>query len=222
MSDVTVVLTSYNRPDLLEKTLDSFFEHNTYPIERFLILEDSECDRCIDFVHDRYDFPIEVIYNNPRRHQVRSVDYGYSLVDTPWIFHMEEDWEFLRGEFIEDSIKIMEADPNIITVWLRGLDDQTLNHPYYPQRYIVDGVEVVQVMFDGVWGGFTFNPSLKRRSDWEELPGNYDGVPKLTPTHMSGGWTLESDICAEYHRRGKIAVRTVESYIRHIGWGRGI
>ena len=39
--EVTVVLTSCNRPDLLEKTLDSFFKYNTYPITTFNIIDDS-------------------------------------------------------------------------------------------------------------------------------------------------------------------------------------
>lgn len=40
MDKVTVCLTSCGRPDLLERTLKSFFEFNTYPIADFLIYED--------------------------------------------------------------------------------------------------------------------------------------------------------------------------------------
>jgi glycosyltransferase involved in cell wall biosynthesis len=38
---VTVVMTSYNRLELLKKTVASFFLMNTYPIEEFIIVEDS-------------------------------------------------------------------------------------------------------------------------------------------------------------------------------------
>jgi len=222
MSDVTVVLTSFNRADLLEKTLDSFFEMNTYPLERFIIMEDSEIEGCVDFVHDRYDMPIEVYYNKPRLHQVPSVDKGYSMVETPYIFHMEEDWEFVKPGFIEASKPVLEADPNIIDVWLRGLDDDTLPHPYFPDRYEVNGNLLVQVQPTGLWNGFTFNPGLKRRKDWEELPNGYNGCTHVTPEHLSGGYTLECDISVEYHKRGRIAMRLVESYVRHSGWGRHV
>lgn len=40
-NNVTFVLTICGRNDLLEKTLDSFFKYNSYPIKRFLIIEDS-------------------------------------------------------------------------------------------------------------------------------------------------------------------------------------
>ena len=38
---ITFTLTSCGRPDLLERTLDSFFEYNTYQIEKFIISEDA-------------------------------------------------------------------------------------------------------------------------------------------------------------------------------------
>jgi len=102
MKDVTVVLTACNRADLLEKTLDSFFEMNTYPLKRFIIIDDGMNFGCNDFIKEKYDFPIELIYNDPKLFQIKSIDYAYSLIDTEYIFHMEEDWVFLKKGFIED------------------------------------------------------------------------------------------------------------------------
>lgn len=36
---VSVVLTSCGRPDLLIRTLDSFFRFNTYPVSQFIVVE---------------------------------------------------------------------------------------------------------------------------------------------------------------------------------------
>ena len=41
MKDVSLVVTSCGRFDLLERTLDSFFKYNTYPIKEVIITEDS-------------------------------------------------------------------------------------------------------------------------------------------------------------------------------------
>ena len=60
------------------------------------------------------------------------------MVDTEYIFHMEEDWEFLKPSFIEDSMKVLEADENILQVWLRGVDDTTLPHPWEDGVYAID------------------------------------------------------------------------------------
>jgi hypothetical protein len=222
MKEVTVVLTACNRADLLEKTLDSFFEMNTYPIKRFIIIDDGMNFGCNDFVKTKYEFPIELIYNNPKLYQIRSIDYVYNMVETEYIFHMEEDWLFLKNKFIEDSIKVLEADENILQVWLRGIDDITAPHPWNPELYEIEGLKMVLLKYTGIWNGFSFNPGLKRLSDWKKLPKGYDGCDRITPTEQSGGVTLECDISVEYAKRGMIAMRFLESYITHIGWDRHI
>ena len=59
LSKITMVLTSCGRNDLLEKTLDSFFKYNTYPIERYIIIEDSAdfivFDECERLNKEKYD-----------------------------------------------------------------------------------------------------------------------------------------------------------------------
>lgn len=218
---VSVVLTACNRPDLLERTLDSFFEMNTHPLERFIIIDDGMNFGCNDFVKDKYDFPIELIYNDPKLFQIKSIDKAYGMVDTEYVFHMEEDWEFTKPGFIEHSKEVLEADENIIQVWLRGLDDDTVKHPYYDDVYEMNGRQLVLLKYTGMWNGFSFNPGLKRLRDWKVI-GNYEGLPRYTPKEQSGGVTLESDVSIEYAKQNKIAMRFVESYVKHIGWDRHI
>jgi hypothetical protein len=222
MKEVTVVLTACNRADLLEKTLDSFFEMNTYPLKRFIIIDDGMNFGCNNFVKEKYDFPIELIYNNPKLFQIKSIDYAYSLVDTEYIFHMEEDWLFLKKGFIEDSMAVLEADNNILQVWLRGIDDKTLPHPWHPDVYEVDKKKLVMNQQVGMWGGISLNPGLNRLSDWKSFTGGYNGCERITPAEQSGGVTLECDISIEYIKRGRITMRFLESYIEHIGWDRHI
>ena len=222
MKEVTVVLTACNRADLLEKTLDSFFEMNTYPIKRFIIIDDGMNFGCNDFVKTKYEFPVELIYNNPKLYQISSIDYAYGMVETEYIFHMEEDWLFLKNGFIEDSMTVLEADDNILQVWLRGTDDTTAPHPWNPEVYEIGDLKMVLLKYTGVWNGFSFNPGLKRLSDWKTLPNGYNGCDRITPAEQSGGVTLECDISVEYAKRGMLAMRFLESYITHIGWDRHI
>jgi hypothetical protein len=222
MKEVTVVLTACNRADLLEKTLDSFFQMNTYPIKRFIIIDDGMNFGCNDFVKSKYDFPIELVYNDPKLFQIKSIDKIYGLVDTEYIFHMEEDWLFLKKGFIEDSMKVLEEDPNILQVWLRGIDDTTAPHPWENDVYEIDGLQCVLLKYTGVWNGFSLNPGLKRLADWKKLPNGYDGCDRITPAAQSGGVTLECDISVEYAKQGMIAMRFLETYITHIGWDRHI
>jgi hypothetical protein len=131
---------------------------------------------------------------------------------------MEEDWLFLKPNFIEDSMKVLELDDNILQVWLRGIDDETCTQPYYPEVYEVDGIKYVQVMYTHIWQGFSFNPGLKRLSDWKKLPNGYNGCERVT--YPEQNITVEHDISIEYAKQRMDTMRFVESYITHIGWGR--
>lgn len=220
-SDVTAVMTSHNRPELLRTTLDSFVKNNSYPIREMIIIDDSCEEGCNDFVLSRYDLPIKLLYNKTKIGQVRSVDLAYNYVTTPWIFHMEEDWEFLLSGFIEASMEPMKIDPRIITVWLRSPSDPTLHHTYSKEVFTAESGEQYKkcdVLYPhGHWNGFTFNPSLKRLRDYN-LVKPYQNLPRYTHPLSSGGNPLESDISIAYAQKGMFALITMKQYMRHIGW----
>jgi len=232
VSDVTFVLTSCGRIDILEKTLDSFFEHNTYPIERYIITEDSadpkvfeECER---LNREKYNGRLEFIFNYDNLGQAASIDKAYSMVETEYIFHCEDDWEFYRSGFIEDSIKVLKTQPKVIQAWIRPKSDKILNNieskvynlplgasvrMVQPASFIVkgankDGTDLVVKNYIG----FSWNPGVKRLKDWKELPNGYSGFER-------------ENLIDEYYRdHGFIVVSLSRSdddgYVKHSGWNR--
>ena len=54
MKDVSLVITSCGRFDLLKRTLDSFFEKNTYPIKKIIITEDSTEGKKLETLVSKY------------------------------------------------------------------------------------------------------------------------------------------------------------------------
>lgn len=131
-NDVTLVITSCNRPELLDRTLDSFVKMNTYPIKATYIIDDSGKIGCNDTVVSKYRdvLNIQLLYNRENIGQTESIDKVYSYVRTKYIFHCEEDWVFLKPEFIEKSMKVFQENPSekIYTVWLRP-HSSTSGHP---------------------------------------------------------------------------------------------
>ena len=123
--DTTVVVTSCNRHDLLARTLQSFFDHNTdRSIARVIVVEDGDADPT-DICRP---YGAEAIRSGQRIGQIRAIDLAYAHVQTPYIFHLEDDWEFYRSGFIEKSRAHLEADPFALLVWLRAWND-TNGHP---------------------------------------------------------------------------------------------
>lgn len=168
--EVTLVITSCNRPHLLEKTLESFIKYNTFPIKCAFIVDDSGFINCNTIVVNKFNkFPIHQVYNKKNIGQIQSIDKVYSYVTTPYIFHCEEDWEFIRSGFIEKSMSIFKSlpDEKIYTVWLRP-HNETSGHPiifdnenkgYYIMKKDFSYVDKGQTY---TWGGITFNPGLRR------------------------------------------------------------
>lgn len=197
---VTFALTSCGRFDLLKTTLDSFLKYNTYPIARYKVIEDS--GKLPDYHHD---YPmIEWIVNTEKFGQYASIDRLYSDIDTEWIFHVEDDWEFLKKGFIEESMKFMKEDPMIIQAWLRGRDD-TNGHPLiYGDKY-----DVLSYGYQGVWNGFSLNPGLRRRRDYS----------LVAPFFVAG---KEEDIGMLYYDLGFYAISLHDKYVKHTGWNRHV
>lgn len=160
---ITFCLTSCNRWNLLEKTLDSFLSLNTYPIKRYLLHEDSGNPEIISKIKAKYPF-IEVLESN-RSGLLASVDKLYALVDTPYIFHCEDDW-FFRGNtnFIQESLDILESRPDIHQVWIReGIPNSWL------EEKTDANYRMVKQSHYGDWCGFSFNPGLRRLSDYKQM-----------------------------------------------------
>lgn len=217
MSDVTAVCTSFNRPDLLERTLRSFFAFNNYQLAGFIVQDDSGVIGCND--HLKEEFPsVNFRYNTERIGQIESVDAAYADVTTPYIFHLEEDWEFYKEGFIGASVSVMRLAPNkVACVWIRAEND-TNGHSIEP--HVFGGTwSLVKTHHAGKWHGFTFNPSLRKKRDWV-LHGGYAALATFIPTRP---WESEARIGDWYMRKGyRAAILRGSGYVKHIGDNRGI
>ena len=101
MSEVSIVITSCGRPDLLERTIGSFLKYNPEtPIAQWIISEDSGIPDINKDIVAKYP-TFTWIHARERRGQIKSIDEAYSHVKTPYVFHLEEDWETYRGGVIE-------------------------------------------------------------------------------------------------------------------------
>lgn len=204
---VTVVLTSCNRFDLLDRTLRSFAETNDYPISRFIVIEDSGLEGVRDIVARFPELMIEVIINRPGLGQYASIDRAYSLVETDFIFHCEDDWLFLRPRIIAESISLMNADQSIAIVWPRG-DAGAPRWIKKTPRTNLAGVDIrpIDPRAHHKWGNFTFNPGLRRMSHYKKMAGGY----------VKSG---EGGASIFLKRNGYRMVILVETGVAHIGGG---
>jgi hypothetical protein len=225
---VTVVVTACNRIDLLERTLESFFTFNTYAhISKVLVIEDSGIQNLNERLKERFA-NVTWLDNETRLGQIASIDRAYALIDTPYIFHCEDDWEFYEHGFIEASMTVLEANRKLIVVWLRAHDD-TNGHPIDEDFLGVaktpcgDEVKYRMMALDyGGWHGFSFNPGLRRLKDYRDhFPKGYS--QSFAFDRWNGG-EGEGKIGAIYKSLGyRAAILDVPTgFVRHMGWGRHV
>jgi len=217
-ADITVVVTSCNRHDLLARTLESFLAHETgRRIARILVAEDGYADP--KAVCDR--FGAEYFCTRGRVGQVRLIDQAYEKVVTPYIFHLEDDWEFTRPGFMEKSRARLEADPKTLLVQLRHWNpDEQLSYVAPDQSWgLVDPAPAT------LWHGFSFNPALRRLSDYKLL-GAYSRqhlTVNIIPLVASAALPYEAEASEFYFRRGYYAaILDQHGFVRHIGEERHI
>lgn len=207
---VSMIITSCGRHDLLAKTLESFFAFNTYKnIKDVIVVEDGHedpSDICSQF-------GVKLVRLDGRYGQSYAIDVAYSYVDTEYFIHCEDDWQFYRSGFVEKSLDILSLDKSCVCVWLRSWDD-TNGHPLIFKSTAED-FGVLSMNY-GEWHGFTWNPSLRRMSD-------YRRVGPFSREFNKSKTLKEPEVGEIYFKlgyRGVILDRA--GYVRHIGWSRHV
>ena len=208
MSNVTFFLTSCKRHDLLKVCLETFVKHNTYEIEHGIIVEDSDMD--LEWVREILPFKrLDLINTAGRQGQLANIDKYYPMIETEYVFHCEDDFVFIRDGFIEDSLKILEADDCCVNVWLTQYEpeweDPSKGHktiPPYHRQFTLDDLTFWNVnnIIEGEWGlGFTFQPSVHRMEDWSRYGGYEAIIDTVAPwCNKMDGAQVERNLCRHY------------------------
>lgn len=171
---MTFVLTSCGRTFLLDKVLKSFFKYNNYKFQEMYLVEDSFDSGVYREVKKKWGSKINIICNNKKKGQIKSIIETYKKIKTPYIFHCEDDWLFTKPNFIEDSLEILKTDKKIIQVWLESKKSASrLDIFTYGKVQSINGVKFRRVFCkEGwEWGHFSFRPGVKRIADYELIGG---------------------------------------------------
>lgn len=218
MIPMTVIFFSCRRTELLKQSVASFVKNNSYPIDEYIIVNDSADKKIHQKLREYFDGAI-FVFNEKNVGLIESVDLGYRHIKTEYFFHCEDDWCVIKDGYIENSLKIMLANPMIEEVW-----PQVMNaHPVDSQLYHADNIEykLIQENYekgkngfnDFAWHGFTTAIGVKRMSDYNKV-GPYAAIP-----WQGTIWHREQAIGEAYHRLGYRAAVLLDNHAQNIGYG---
>jgi GT2 family glycosyltransferase len=175
MDTISFTITSCNRVDLLEKTLSSFNNLNTYKIDEYLISDDSGSEEISEILDKRYGENYTIIHNQKQLGLSQSLDNLFKRVKNEYVFHCEDDWYFENNpNLIQESLDILKEFPNIHQVYVRHQH----NNPHPSHSEILTTKSGVQFKLitqnfttspTQTWNGFSWNPGLRRKSDYDKM-----------------------------------------------------
>ncbi|WP_122519356.1 glycosyltransferase [Pannonibacter phragmitetus] len=204
---VTICVTSCGRLDLLAETLASFRRFNTGGT--FLIHEDSRDDAIIDEVRRTYPWA-EVISSPERMGLMASIDRLYSTATTPYIFHLEDDWQFDGPVNWKAAIRALETHPEIANVSLRAYDEIKEKFREKSDPLTVEGVDFRLMRADAhpEFFGWSSNPGLITKALYESY------APFAQHFHDKMSAVIKQD--------GKRVAYLLPGVARHIGQKRNV
>jgi len=110
MIDLCIVSTI--RPEILGRTLESFKKHIKYSRDFFCIVN-IDLIPMADYASETFKlidkhFPVNVVNVEPKGNFAKAVKTVWSCSQADWIFHLEDDWEFLTDIDLDFAIDRLE------------------------------------------------------------------------------------------------------------------
>lgn len=214
-SEYTVVLTSCGRFDLLAETIRSLLAHVDIPPAAFIVVEDTGDAAVQDAlapIEAEFGLRFTLLLNRPQLGQMKAIDRAYEAVETPLIFHCEDDWEFFRSGFIDESRAILAAMPDVSMVGLRPRQElNPLVRDLPAERLGPDGPVFFPLdpTLHPEYFSYSFNPGLRRTAE----------ALALMPFAAIG---REEDVSYAFKKRGFRIANLEDPAVRHLGDGRHV
>jgi hypothetical protein len=182
-----------------------------------VIVDDSAVEGVFEKLVEEYGVYCDVICFPRNRSQWWAMDFMVSYCDSEYIFYLEDDWEFLRSGYLNDSKRILKKYRNIGTIDISWRTFEWQGIKAYDKQLVTfkadDGVDVSYYNkipwtitdYHLAWYGWVGSPNLKRRDDLIWL----GRVEK---------WHNEWNIDRKFYAMGYKAVFLGgQEYVRHLG-----
>lgn len=206
---ITLVITSCDRFDLLERTLQSMSPWLD-EIPQKIIVEDSGAEPELFDRLRRSGF--KIIVNGRRLGQLPSIDAAYAKCTTEFIFHCEDDWMFSRRPNFEAACRILtegiDGEGNFSMVCFRDVTGTKRGKKELFKEHMVQG-SLFRYSFEHSYkfNYFSFNPGMLR----------YDVYRRFGPWSK---YTNERSIARSMMRAQRCIARELPGNVQHIGKGR--
>jgi len=194
---ITLTMTTCKRYELFEQTINSFL--NCADVDRidvWLCVDDNSSQEDRKKMYENYPFFNFYFKKYSEKGHPQSMNIIKQMVQTPYIFHLEDDWKFyIKRDYISDCLKVLDHDQRLgqclinknyaetesdIDV-LGGFPHKTKNNlRYFVHEYAPTNNDLLDFYKrhgngkqSAYWPHFSLRPSLLRKEILNEI-GDFD------------------------------------------------
>lgn len=169
LPNTTLCLTIGKRPNELSQSLPTLLSKIAF--KRVIAINDFG-DEATNEVFKHICPKGELIDIGQHLGHHKAVDLMYSKVDTPYIFHSEDDWVFDSLPDFSKMFVLLNQNDSIVSVCFRKIDDFlfTEDEALRIDYKNIDDIDIADLTpLHDQWHGYTFNPHLIKKSVYDEL-----------------------------------------------------
>ena len=228
---ITLTMTSCKRFDLFEKTMNSFINccKDIHMIDRWFCVDDNSSEEDKEKMKEKYPFVDFYFKNLNEKGHPQSMNIIRDNVTTPYIFHMEDDWQFFnRQNYMTKCLDVLSQNSKIGQClinknYAETSRDHNICGGYFKQtstglRYYIHEFTLTeedkkkfnekygQVKQCAYWPHFSFRPSLFRRKVLDDI-----GPYNEKVSHF------EMEYSCRYNNLGLVSAFLEGIYCQHIG-----
>lgn len=180
---ITFSITTCKRYDLFEKTMNSFlyFCLDKHLIGRWICVDDGSSESDRQKMRQRYPFFEWVWKDEKDKGHAKSMNIILDMVKTPYLFHMEDDWEFyIRKNYISECLSVLQenerygqclVNKNYAELFnqniVGGIQRQTQRGLFYLEHDFIESGETFQKKYGigsncAYWPHYSLRPGLNR------------------------------------------------------------
>lgn len=232
---ITITTTTCKRLELFKKTVNSFIEccldYDKFEIDKWLVVDDNSSDEDREEMKKLYPFLTFIYKTHAQKGHARSINMMLRHVNTPYVFHLEDDWQFYHKDNYftylyqviqeNDSYKqvllnnmyseIPEHEAFVGGHWKRTVSEPILN--YIEHEYTATQDE--QIAFNQRW---LFKPNCSYWPHFSFRPGLSDmTLFKTIGDFNEDVWHFEMNYAHKYVKEGYKTVFLPGMVCKHIG-----
>lgn len=205
LENVTLCLTIGKRPNELRESLGSLLSKLDF--KKIIAINDFGDDETNQVFKELCPTGelISLGYNLGHH---KAIDLMYSKIQTPYIFHSEDDWLFDALPNFNQLIELLESHQKIVSVCFRKISDFSFSDDELNKiEYInLNGIDIADLTpLHDQWYGYSFNPHLIKKSVYDELA-PFDNYKK------------ERHLSRIFRGQGRYVVFFKQGYCHHIGF----